>query len=529
MRLVGRVNGSIHQEGWDVKNNPTLIAAWQGQPGETFSAEKTVVTYTSRDVADPAKAAQAKLSTIPDPGWDALMNDSQAAWQREWQASDVVIEGDDEVQLAVRFNLYQLLIAAPRQDERVSIGAKTLSGFGYRGHTFWDTEMFMLPFFTFTRPQIARNLLSYRWHTLAGARRKANANRYAGAQYAWESAATGDEVTPAWVPHYIDPKVLVRIWTGDIEIHVSADIAYAIDQYWRVSGDDAFLLERGLEIILETAKFWASRAEWNEQRGLFEFKDVIGPDEYHDHVDNNAYTNYLARWHLLKALELLEWVEADHPETAASLAARLNISAAERTRWSQVADNIFLPGDASTGLIEQFEGYFRREDVDLQGYADRDESMQSLLGIEGVNATQVIKQPDVLMLQSLLPELFAQQSLEINYSYYNARTDHSYGSSLGPAIQAIIACRLGRVDEAYEHFTRAVFADINDVRGNCGDGIHGASAGGVWQALVFGFAGLRLTGNAWSIEPVLPDHWRRLAFKFCYRGEIREVDIRKES
>jgi kojibiose phosphorylase len=176
-------------------------------------------------------------------------------------------------------------------------------------------------------------------------------------------------------------------------------------------------------------------------------------------------------------------------------------------------------------LIEQFDGYFERQGVDLKAYADRTASMQALLGIEGVNQTQVLKQPDVLMLFYLLPEAFDEKTVRVNYDYYTPRTDHTFGSSLGPAIQSIMACRLGELEDAYEHFMRAAHADLYDVRGNSGDGIHGASAGGLWQAVVFGFAGLRITPEGWSVNPRLPNGWKRVTFKFYYHGHLQEVDV----
>ena len=223
------------------------------------------------------------------------------------------IEGDPEAQLATRFSIYQLLIAGPRDSEQASIGAKTLSGFGYLGHVFWDTETFMLPFFTYTQPDIARNLLSYRYHRLPGARRKAAAGGFEGAQFPWESASTGDEVTPTWLPHPDDRTSLVRIWTGDSEIHISACIAHAVLAYWRATGDDEFMAERGAELVIDTARFWASRAEWDADGGVFRFRDVVGPDEYHDHVDDDAFTNYLAAWHLRSAANLVDWLRENAP------------------------------------------------------------------------------------------------------------------------------------------------------------------------------------------------------------------------
>ena len=342
-----------------------------------------------------------------------------AAWQAEWARTDVEIEGDDEAQIALRFNLFQMLIAAPRHDDRVNIGAKTLSGFGYRGHAFWDTEIFMLPLFTYTAPHIARNLLHYRYRLLPGARAKAKANGFEGAQFPWESADTGEEVTPTWVPQFGDRTKLVRIWTGDIEIHISADIAYAAHQYWTVTGDDAWYAAEGAEIVLDTARFWASRAEWNADAGRYEYNDVIGPDEYHDHVDNNAYTNHLARWNLTTALATLDWLFAHAPERATALVAQLDLSPERLAHWRDVIARLYLPV-RDDGVLEQFEGYFQRKSVDLPALEPRTKSIQELFGIEGASATQVLKQPDVLMLQYLLRDQFADEVVKTNYDYYNA-------------------------------------------------------------------------------------------------------------
>lgn len=528
-RLYVESHAAIEREGWDVRNHPVLVARTQSSPEKPVRGEKIVYLYSSRETTDPTQAVQARLAQTPPPLWDQAWAAHAAAWQQEWEACDVIIEGDEEAQRAVRFSVFQLLIAAPRQDERVSIGAKTLSGYGYRGHVFWDTEIFMLPLFTYTRPEIARNLLSYRWHTLEGARRKARRNGYKGAQYPWESAATGDEVTPTWVPHFNDPTQLIRIWTGDIEIHISADVAYAIHQYWQVTGDDALMRERGAEIILDTARFWASRAEWNPSLERYEYTDVIGPDEYHDHVDNNAYTNYLARWHLQTALKILEWLKTHHPDVHGDLVRRLELTPEELSHWQKVIEHLYCPLDAQRGLIEQFEGYFQRKDVLMADLEPRNVSVQVLFGIEGVNQTQAIKQPDVLMLLYLLPDQFNDDVVKANYDYYTPRTDHTFGSSLGPSIQAIMACRVGRPLEAYEHFMRAARADLENVRGNAEDGIHGASAGGVWQAVVFGFAGLRVSEHGWTLKPALPPHWKRVAFKFMWRGQPITVEVHSET
>lgn len=524
-RLAATTGGKVEQQACDVRGHPTWGLSSHVESGQNFKLEKTVAIYTSRDKPDPLSAARALLIGLPAQAWDDLWALQAQKWAEEWRRCDVIIEGDDEAQLAVRFSLYHLLIAAPRDDEHVNIGAKTLSGYGYRGHAFWDTEIFMLPFFTYTRPEIARNLLSYRYHNLAGAREKAAANGYFGAQYPWESAGDGREVTPTWVPNPNDRTSQIRIWTGDIEIHISSDIAYAVWQYWQASRDDAFMVERGMEIILDTARFWASRLEWDPDRKIFHLSGVIGPDEYHEHVDNNAFTNYFVRWHLRKAVELAAWLKKQDSLAANELLNRLLITDKTLSDWKNISDQVYCPIDPQTGLIEQFDDYFDLKDINLAEMEPRTESMQSLLGIAGINRTQVLKQPDVMMLMYLLPDEFDSAAQHANFNYYTPRTDLTFGSSLGPSIQAIMATRLESQDHAYENFMRAARADLEDVRGNAGDGIHGASAGGLWQAIVFGFAGLQVHADDWTVSPRLPGHWTRLAFKFSWRGEEVNIDI----
>jgi beta-phosphoglucomutase len=497
---------------------------------QTVQIDKLVAVTSSREqVADAANVVGRAVSALQNQSYDALRAAQQAAWQQLWQACDVVIEGDEEAQLAVRFNLFQLLVAAPQQDERVSIGAKTLSGLGYRGHVFWDTEIFILPFFIYAQPELARNMLMYRYHTLAGARQKAADNGYEGAQYAWESAVTGEEVTPTWVPHFSDRTQLIRIWTGDIQIHISADVAYAINQYWRVTGDDAFMRDYGAEMILDAARFWASRAEREETAVGYQyaFRNVIGPDEYHDHVDNNSYTNYVARWHLQTALAIAAWLQAQYPAKANELFASLNLTDDALAHWQEISQHIVFLHDETTGLIDQFEGFFDLEQVSPQFIAEADQSLQVIFGIEGANKRQVLKQADVIMLLCLFREQFDRKTWQTNWDTYMPKTDHVYGSSLGPSFHAWAACEMDRPEEAYEHFMLAARADLRNPRGNAGDGIHAASAGGVWQALAFGFAGLRLTEDGYTLNPRLPTHWRRLSFNFYLHGAQHTVDIRR--
>jgi kojibiose phosphorylase len=510
----------------DCPGQPTLMLNQELTPAATLQVEKLVSYTTSRDQTSDVLASA--IEQLANLDYETLKADHITAWQQFWGDCDVQIEGDDEAQLALRFSLFQLQIAAPRHDDRVSIGAKTLSGLGYRGHVFWDTEIFILPFFTFTQPKVARNLLMYRYHTLPGARRKAAGNGFSGAQYPWESASTGDEVTPTWVPDFGGQgKELVRIWTGDIELHITADIAYAIMQYWQVTADDAFMRDYGAEIILDSARFWGDRAELEvaDGRRRYAIRDVIGPDEYHDHVDNNAFTNRLAQWHLQTAVHLLKWLHTHYPGRAAALSQQLDLSKARLEHWQDVINHIILSHDPATGLITQFDGFFELKELDWPAYEGRSHSLQYLLGIEEANQSQVIKQADVIMLLCLLRDQYDAKTWQVNWDTYMPLTDHSYGSSLGPSFHAWAACEMNRPEEAYEHFMLAARADLFDVRGNAGDGIHAASAGGLWQAAVFGFAGLRLTADGFTTTPRLPAHWKRLAFRFYQHGQPQVVDI----
>lgn len=505
---------------WDLAGTPAVVHEFVGGPASPAALSKIGAYQTSRD-GEPDVAGAALRRARQAADFDTLAAANHEAWAKRWRTCDIEIDGDDKAQLAIRFNMYHLMIVGPTDDDQVNIGAKTLSGFGYRGHVFWDTEIFMLPFFSYTAPEVARNLLNYRWHCLPGARKKAAGNGYAGAQYPWESAdVPGEEVCPVWLPGPTGD--LVRIWTGDIEIHISADIAYAAWQYWRITGDDDWYYGPGADVIQETAIFWASRAEL-EDDGKYHFRDVIGPDEYHEHVDDNAYTNAFAKWHLELAAQQFEELRSVRPERAAELGERLGISDQTLAQWREIAGKILMQ-ESEDGLIEQFEGYFSLEDVDLSTLEPRTVSVQAILGIEGTNKTQVLKQPDVLMLLFLLREDY-RDVLRVNYDYYIPRTDHRYGSSLGPGMSAIIAAEAGLPEDAYQHFMLGALADLENPRGNAGDGIHAASCGGTWQAVVLGFGGLEATSDGWSVNPKLPAHWSRLAYRFVHGGEVVRVEI----
>ncbi len=511
---------------------PTMTTSFIATARQSISVEKVVTVFTSREIKSPVQAAQTKLAELP--AYPILLAAHQQAWDAVWERSDIEIEGDINAQLAVRYNLFQLFIGGCNTQGSLdtdpdSVPAKTLSGFGYRGHIFWDTEIFILPFFTFTQPAIARSLLNYRYDTLPGARRKAAHSGYKGAMFAWESAATGDEMTPQWSlssDPYVEP---VRIWNGEREIHISADIAYAVWQYWQATGDDLWMRDRGAEIILDTALFWLSRVEWHEKQQRYELCGVIGTDEYHEEVRNNAYTNRLVQWHLEKAVAVYEWLQATFPARATELSQQLQLTPVQLLAFHTTIAQMYIPYNSQTLLIEQFEGFFALQDIELSDYEPRTRSIQSVLGMALTNQSQVIKQPDVLMLLYLLfntPEFANRQDiLHENWNYYTPRTDITQGSSLGSSVQALLAANLDKSVDAYEHFMRAALIDLKNTFGNTEDGIHAASAGGVWQALVFGFGGIQLTENGPVATPHLPPNWTRLKFKLNWRGTWHHFNL----
>jgi trehalose/maltose hydrolase-like predicted phosphorylase len=517
-------NTDFHPELIDSDIAPAIRLRGKLAPGSMLTTEKIVVMYTSRDEGEPQPSALSAHQKILASGYDTHLARHQQAWRQFWQDADILIEGDDDAQRGIRYCLYQLRINASSHDSRYSIAAKGLTGFGYHGHIFHDTEIFMLPFFTYTLPEIARNLLIYRYNTLPAARQKAWRNGYEGAQYAWESTLSGAEMTPPAIVHPESSEV-VPVLNGSLEIHISASIAYAVWQYWKVSGDDEFMCRYGAEMILNTALFWGSRVEKNQEKDRYEITNVIGPDEWHEHVNNNAFTNYMARWNLQIALTVLDWLRGYDPERARVLVQQLELTDQRLDHWRDVIKRMYIPMAPGSSLIEQFDGFFQLEPLDRERYRRRKVSYQGILGTTEIQKYRCIKQADVLMLLTLLDQEFDLQTKRVNWNYYYPITDHNFGSSLTPAFHVMLACELGKLREAYELFMKGCLVDLENLRGNTPEGIHTACCGSVWQAAIFGFAGLRVTEGGYTTNPHLPDGWTRLAFSFIYRGKRERVDL----
>lgn len=500
--------------------------------GAEYRLDRLISIFSSRESSAPAASALAHVQAALPAGIIGAAKAHEAAWKLRWQASDVQVEGDDVLQRALRFAEYHLISAANPEDDRVSIGARALTGESYKGHVFWDTEIYMVPFYTFTDPASARALLMYRFHTLPAARAKAQAAGYQGAMYPWESADTGDETTPDYV---IGPEgKVIHVLNGPMEVHITADVAYAVWQYSCATRDREFLCSAGAEIVLEAARFWASRGEM-EADGRYHIRHVIGPDEYHEDVDDNAYTNLMAQWNLRQAAALVPWLRQQVPEQWRELAARLDLSEAEPPTWIQLADAMETGFDPRTGIFEQFCGFYRKRHVDLESYEPRNSAMDVILGHDEIQTTDVVKQPDVVMAMFLLWDEFSPEVRAANFRYYEPLTGH--GSSLSPAIHALMAARLGEMDLAEKYLQQSAEIDLGNNMGNASGGVHAAAIGGLWQAMVFGFAGVQLHNElpgvspsvGLTLDPHLLPRWKRLSFPLRAGGIEFAITVRPDT
>jgi trehalose/maltose hydrolase-like predicted phosphorylase len=494
-------------------DNGYIIAAGMNRLVAGADGAPTVERFVAYDVgssgtADPATSV-GRARAAATLGFDHLLNEHRDAWARRWDDADVEIDGDDELQLAARFALFHL-IATVGDSGEAAVGARGLTGPSYRGHVFWDADTFVLPFMAATHPPAARAMLEYRVRRLPEALVAARRAGRAGARFPWESAATGEDVTPTSARDRAGNQV--RILTGQLEDHIVADVAWAASTYIDWTGDTQFARGPGLQLFVESARYWASRVRI-ERDGSAHIDGVIGPDEYHECVDDNAFTNVMARWNLRRALEAV-----------GERGARVDVDPSEQQRWRAVADGLIDGFDTATGIYEQFAGFRRLEPLIIAEVAPRRPiAADLLLGTERVQGAQVVKQADVLMLHHLIPDETVPGSLEANLHFYEPRTAH--GSSLSPAIHASLFARTGEFERALAVLRVASVIDLDDLTGSTGGGLHVATMGGLWQALAFGFAGLRARGAVLQVDPRLPPEWRALDLRVRFRGSRLRVRV----
>jgi trehalose/maltose hydrolase-like predicted phosphorylase len=487
------------------------LAGLQGVP---VTLEKYCAYFTSLETArDHLMAAVTEeLEQAVGAGFEALCAEQSRYLQDFWDAADIQIEGDDLLQRGIRFNLFHLL-QGTGQDGRTNIAAKGLTGLGYEGHYFWDTEVYILPFFLYTHPEIARKLLEYRYTILDKARERARQMSHPrGALYSWRSI-NGEECS-------------ANFPTGTAQYHINADIAFAIWRYYDAIHDLDFMKKCGAEILCETARLWADVGAYIPERGnCFCINGVTGPDEYQILVNNNAYTNLMARQNLIFACEAVDLLKREDPSAYQALASRIGLQENELETWRKAAERMYVPYDSDLGIIPQDDTFLGKPAWDFAGTPKENYPLLLHYHPLVVMRYQVCKQADALLAEFLLHNQFDKAQKQRDYAYYEPLTTHD--SSLSGAIFGILAAELGDVKKAYHYFAETATLDLENKHGNTQAGIHAANMAGTWQGIVFGFAGMRASDGL-SFNPCIPPKWRTYAFKVRYQGRQIEVQVTKE-
>lgn len=487
---------------------------WSGKVkgGEPITLTKYIAYTTSRDDDENAILKNARQFALlaSYTSWEDLTQAQRTYLDHYWQKADVEIEGDPALQQGVRFNTFHLLQSVGR-DGKTNIAAKGLTGEGYSGHTFWDSEGFAVPFFLYHSPQIARSLLEYRYFTLENAKIRAKQMSHArGALYPWRTI-NGDECS-SYYP------------AGTAQYHINADIAIAIKNYFMASGDRSFMVDMGAEILFETARIWAEVGWFAPSKGgKYSIPCVTGPDEYTVLVDNNAYTNYMAREHLSFAIETYQMLEKDFPDKAKSLKAQIELYDDEFDYWQRIADNMFLPYDPEMKIIPQDDGFLAKQDWPFARTPKEDYPLQFNHHMLIIYRHRVCKQADTVLAEFVLSDHFSLEQKKRDFDFYEPITVHD--SSLSACIFSIMANEVGYPEKAYDYFIQTARLDLDNCQSNSELGIHMANMAGTWMCVINGFAGMRTTGGKLLFQPRLPSQWSGLTFKLNWQGSILKIHV----
>jgi alpha,alpha-trehalose phosphorylase len=479
---------------------------------EEFQIEKILSYYSEPTPIDwdlYTNKAGSKLEQIAGIGFSVLKEEQEKFLDEFWAASDIKITGDEEVQQGIRFNLFHLLQSTGR-DGITNIAAKGLTGEGYEGHYFWDSEIYIHPFFTFTKPSIAKNMLEYRYQTLDAARDRAHEMAGKGALYPWRTI-NGEECS-AYYP------------AGTAQFHINGDIIYALKMYMEVNEDWDFLIEKGAEMVFETARFWLSLGGY--VNGQFCINEVTGPDEYTALVNNNLYTNIMAQEHLWYAFNIAQEIKKEDSLGFDKILNKLDLEKSEIDSWRDAADKMLIPFDNERRLYPQDDCFFQKEVWDFDNTPK--EKYPLLLHYHPlvIYRYQVLKQPDVIMALFLHSHRFSLEEKRRNFAYYEPITTGD--SSLAHCVHNIIACEIGEMDKAYDYFLKTLRMDLDDIHGNVKDGVHTAAMGGSWLSVVYGFSGMRIKGSELEFSPRLPKEWKSIEFKIKFKGRIIECKFLSE-
>ncbi|MCU1361844.1 MAG: putative trehalose phosphorylase [Ilumatobacteraceae bacterium] len=481
------------------------------RPGETVRITKYATYHSSTGVPalELADRCTRTLARAVTDGPQKIL-DGQRAWLDDyWAKSDIELTGDDAAQQAVRWNLFQLAQASARTHEN-GIAAKGVTGAGYEGHYFWDTDIYVVPFLSYTDPEAARSLVRFRWNMLPKARERAVDLDQRGALYPWRTI-NGDEASAYYA-------------AGTAQYHINAAVAYSVKQYVDASGDIGFLADEGAEILVETARLWEDLGFYavNGQR-VFHIHSVTGPDEYTTVVNDNLYTNVMARFNLRYAARVVELLAEHNRDAHERLARRLHLKPDEVDRWTAAAEAMYLPFDDELAIHPQDEAFLDREVWDFANTPAENYPLLLHYHPLVIYRRQVLKQADVVLAMFLRRDQFTLEQKRRNYDYYDPITTGD--SSLSACVQAVAAAQIGYEQHAVHYFREAMFVDLADTHGNASDGVHIASAGGVWGTVAFGFAGMYDSGVSLKFSPNMPDVWQRLSFRIERHGSTMVVEL----
>ncbi|RPJ22057.1 MAG: glycoside hydrolase family 65 protein [Chloroflexi bacterium] len=489
-----------------------------------FTFYKFISHCVGLESNNPLEDSRGMCQQAAELGFDGLFAEHAKFWSERWADCDIQIEGDFSAQQALRFSMYHLLSIVPMHTSAASIPARGMSGQMYKGAVFWDTEIFMLPFFTHVFPSMARNLLLYRYHTLDGARRKAKEYGYRGAFYAWESQDTGEDACTLFNVTDVFTNRPMRTYFRDKQVHISADIAYAFWKYYTSTGDVSIWRDGGAEVIFECARFFLSYTYFNPDKHRYEILDVTGPDEYHERVHNNAFTNRLVAHTFEVCLLVAACLQESFTEKYSELMNVLGFEP-DLALISEMAQKLYRPdSDSPAAVIPQFDGYLRLENISIKTLLERKLHPHEYLGGgNGLAATtQIIKQADVILALYLFGEKYSSETKSINWEYYESRTEH--GSSLSACSYSLVAAQIGKADWAYKYFMKTATIDLDgEGKEYVGTlyigGTHPAGNGGAWMSAVFGLCGIHVSDEGISVNPRLPAHWTQVKLSMLFRGQ----------
>jgi len=479
--------------------------------GQTVQLFKAVTYHATNgeDDVDDHRVANRTLDTAIEMRMEGLIDAQRKELEQLWDAADIDVGAQIDVQRAARWNLFQLLQASATL-RNTSVPAKGLTGQAYDGHYFWDVEIYILPFLIYTNPLKAAEILRFRHRLLDQARERATELSHRGALFPWRTI-NGEEASAYFL-------------AGTAQYHIDADIIYALRKYVEVTGDDGLLWDIGVELAVETARLWVDVGFY--RAGRFHIHGVTGPDEYSALVHDNAFTNSMARMNLRFAADCVQRMKEEQPNLYEKLVEDISLTEAEVTDWRLAADAMYVPYDFDLGITPQDENFLSNEPWDFERTPPSKYPMLLHFHPLVIYRHQVLKQADVVLADFLLGDEFSFELKKANFDYYDPITTGD--SSLSASVEAIMAAEIGYADRAYQHFEHALFMDLADLAGNTTDGVHMASTGGVWMALVYGFGGLRDYRGELSFDPRLPRDWHHLAFRLRYRQSTIEVRVEHE-